>query len=118
MEIWEWEIIIFCHKCLVAFYPNNEDNQENIIITGGPVGEDKYAFSQIHFHWGTDENSKGSEHYINGVSFPMEAHMVHINEKYKNLNESLEKDDGLLVLGLLFKVQKGAKPVDALVVIM
>jgi len=38
------------------------------------IGRDRYHFLQFHFH-------SPSENQINGVSFPLEAHLVHANDK-------------------------------------
>ena len=50
------------------------------MISGGGLEGWKYEFAQLQFHWGDSEN-KGSEHQIDGKSFPMEAHLVHFNRK-------------------------------------
>jgi len=39
--------------------------------SGGGLGT-VYDIVQFHFHWGAD-NSIGSEHLLNGRSFPMEV---------------------------------------------
>ena len=41
-----------------------------------------YYFSHLHFHWGPN-NSVGSEHKVNGKSYPLEMHLVH---KTKNIS--------------------------------
>lgn len=38
---------------------------ERPYLTGGPL-KDSYVFSQIHFHWGSDER-EGSEHTVRGI---------------------------------------------------
>ena len=50
---------------------------ETVLIGGGDLPED-YHLAQFHFHWGAD-NSKGSEHFLNGRQFPMEVHSTHNN---------------------------------------
>lgn len=72
-------------------------------ITGGPLKKGVYEFSQFHFHWGSD-NSKGSEHLINGKGGPMEIHLVFFNQKYSNFMNASTKPDGLSVIGFLYKV--------------
>jgi len=70
----------------------------------GPVGEDEYKLLQFHFHWGSS-NDRGSEHTIDGKSFAMEMHMVHINKKYLgDTATALTKPDGLAVIGIMFVV--------------
>ena len=45
------------------------------VLTGGPL-DSPYQVLQLHFHWGADDN-QGSEHTLDGQSFPMELHIVH-----------------------------------------
>lgn len=40
-------------------------------MLGGPVDE-KHSFLQFHMHWGKDE-TVGSEHLIDGISYPGEV---------------------------------------------
>merc|ERR1711874_938172 len=45
------------------------------ILSGGNLtGE--YQILQLHFHWGADD-TKGSEHTLDGKMFPLELHIVH-----------------------------------------
>ena len=48
----------------------------------------------------------GSEHTINGRSFPMEVHLVHRNMRYSTLAEALAAPakDGILVMGIFYQV--------------
>nr|ANJ59761.1 alpha carbonic anhydrase 6 [Corallium rubrum] len=62
-----------------------------------------FALDQFHFHWGC-ENGKGSEHLINGLSYPAELHLVHHNERYSSLAEAVDKPDGLAVVSVMIKV--------------
>ena len=66
---------------------------------GGPL-KSNYTFHQLHFHWGED-NEKGSEHRINGKSFPMEMHIVHLNNDTDN---PMFTDRGVSVLGFFFQI--------------
>ncbi|KAL5021223.1 hypothetical protein ScPMuIL_000378 [Solemya velum] len=75
----------------------------NSMIFGGPL-KDKYRLEQFHLHWGSD-HSKGSEHTVDGHSFAAELHLVHWNaDRYPTFKEAVDKEDGLAVLGVLFKV--------------
>ena len=58
-----------------------------------------YNVEQLHFHWGNNSN-EGSEHEIDGKSYPLEMHLVHYNSKYKSVSEAVEdnKRDGLAVV--------------------
>ena len=62
-----------------------------------------YQLVQIHWHWGLN-NSVGSDHLLNGISYPLELHMVHYNEKYANMEEALEHPDGMAVNAFLYQV--------------
>lgn len=63
-----------------------------------------YKFKQLHFHWG-DKSSAGSEHCVDGKSFAMETHLVHINTAYASTEDAYKHRDGLLVVAVLFKVE-------------
>ncbi|OQV25818.1 putative Carbonic anhydrase 6 [Hypsibius exemplaris] len=68
----------------------------------------KYIFQQMHFHWGSN-SSVGSEHIINGKTYPLEVHMVH--RRKNDTDEEAQKDDvGLAVLAVLFEVAKTREP--------
>nr|ANJ59760.1 alpha carbonic anhydrase 5 [Corallium rubrum] len=70
------------------------------------AGIGKFDLAQFHFHWGSDD-SRGSEHKIDGKSYAAELHFVHYNSKYPSLGEAVNKSDGLAVLGAL--IEKGAE---------
>lgn len=72
-------------------------------ITNGPL-ENRYFFSQFHFHWGKD-SSRGSEHTIDGKRYPLELHIVHDRETEPD--DDLELDDSptdLVVVSFMFEV--------------
>ncbi|KAF4528484.1 hypothetical protein B566_EDAN013031, partial [Ephemera danica] len=69
-------------------------------LSGGPL-QGGYTFLQMHFHWGAD-NTRGSEHTIDGKSFPLELHVVHYKTEYGTPTNALTKPDGLAVVGYLF----------------
>ncbi|XP_039188620.1 carbonic anhydrase 15-like [Crotalus tigris] len=75
---------------------------EQINITRGGL-RDTYRALQVHFHWG-DLKRNGSEHYIDGIQYPMELHIVHMNIKCKTINEAKQHPNGFAVLSFLFKV--------------
>ena len=77
----------------------------NLLLSRSPdvLGEGQsYQMLQLHFHWGAD-NSRGSEHTINGVEFPMEMHIVH-KKVGLTVEEALGTSDGLAVVGQMFEV--------------
>jgi carbonic anhydrase len=64
-----------------------------------------WTLAQMHMHWGrTGQKNEGSEHYMQGQRYPLEAHFVHYNSLYGNLSASVSKSDGLLVVGVFFDV--------------
>ena len=93
------------HTIKIEFTDGPDDD---IWINGGGLSLTKFEFAQAHFHWGEIDN-KGSEHLIDGQSFPMEMHLVHWNlDVGQTLKEAVEKDTGisLHVLGVHFKIGK------------
>jgi len=63
-----------------------------------------YKLLQFHFHWGST-NDRGSEHTVDGQSYAMEMHLVHVKKDYlDNVNEALASPDGLAVVGIMFVV--------------
>ncbi|XP_074079638.1 carbonic anhydrase 4 [Macrotis lagotis] len=92
----EWRITNNGHTVEVKL--NN-----SIKISGGGLKE-TYKAVGIHLHW-SDSLNKGSEHTIDGNSYPMEMHIVHIKDKYNALSEALEGNDidEIAVLGFLVK---------------
>ena len=49
----------------------DKDTKQHVNITGGPLSY-RYQFEEIYIHYG-NEDSHGSEHYIQGYSFPAEV---------------------------------------------
>jgi len=69
-------------------------------------GTERFEFLQCHWHWGSSD-IQGSEHRLDGEAFPMELHLVHWNTKYDNVEEAVNKKDGLAVIAFLYQVQDG-----------
>ncbi|XP_061462578.1 carbonic anhydrase 14 isoform X2 [Rhineura floridana] len=70
-----------------------------------------FSAVQLHFHWGGKGHSKGSEHKVDGKSFPAELHVVHFNsEKYRNVSVAKHQPDGLAVLGIFLEAGDVANP--------
>jgi len=63
----------------------------------------KYELQQFHFHWGSRPDI-GSEHTVDGIAFPMEIHLVHKKTDYASITASLDYNDGLAVIGIMFQV--------------
>lgn len=95
-------LIIYCRECtynkinfhLINFPPSqvsgilhntgqslvfrvDKDTKQHVNISGGPLAY-RYQFEEIYIHYGT-ENSQGSEHHINGYSFPGEVSAAYHN---------------------------------------
>ncbi|XP_051057778.1 carbonic anhydrase 7 [Phodopus roborovskii] len=72
------------------------------MVTGGPL-EGPYRLKQLHFHWGK-KHDVGSEHTVDGKSFPSELHLVHWNaKKYSTFGEAAAAPDGLAVVGVFLE---------------
>ncbi|XP_004536612.1 putative carbonic anhydrase 3 [Ceratitis capitata] len=65
-------------------------------VEGGPLLDD-YVVEQIHLHW-------WSEHTINSVRYPLEAHIVGRNKRYANVTMASNFKDGLTVIAVLYHV--------------
>jgi len=81
-----------------------DSGQPKPLLFGGnlPKGE-IFEFDGLHWHWGAD-SQRGSEHRLDGVSFPVEMHLVHFNKKYGSLESAANKADGLAVAAFFIKV--------------
>ncbi|XP_053127272.1 carbonic anhydrase 7 [Hemicordylus capensis] len=87
------------HSVMVDF----KDIDDKTVVRGGPL-EDPYRLKQFHFHWGRSPDC-GSEHTINGQSFPSELHLVHWNaRKYASFGDAVTAPDGLAVVGVFLEV--------------
>jgi len=79
------------------------------LLSGGPLNVE-YEFLEMHFHWGdvmgNTSAREGSEHTIDGKSYPAELHMVHRNIHDEEVSEALEHENGLTVLGFKFQIVK------------
>jgi len=75
------------------------------VLRGGPLGGD-YQMLQLHFHWGADD-TKGSEHTLDGERFPLELHIVHTKVGEPDF---LNVPDGLAVTGFFFEVDSTDNP--------
>uniref|UniRef100_A0A8D0G7G9 Carbonic anhydrase n=1 Tax=Sphenodon punctatus TaxID=8508 RepID=A0A8D0G7G9_SPHPU len=86
------------HSVVVEF----EDADCKTVINGGPL-EGPYRLKQFHFHWGISQH-QGSEHTVDGKSFPCELHLVHWNaRKYAAFGEAAAAPDGLAVVGVFLE---------------
>lgn len=75
----------------------------------------EYCFDSLHFHW-SKSSDKGSEHTINGESYPLEVHLVHYScdyymagdalKEYASGEAAIKSDDEnvLAVIGVMFEL--------------
>ncbi|XP_078007321.1 carbonic anhydrase 12 isoform X2 [Phascolarctos cinereus] len=65
----------------------------------------RYTATELHLHWGNQNNPRGSEHTVDGNHFAAELHIVHYNsDKYPDMSTAREKSDGLAVLAVLIEM--------------
>ncbi|KAJ9579380.1 hypothetical protein L9F63_024512, partial [Diploptera punctata] len=76
--------------------------KERPYIGEGPLPENGYVFSQMHFHWGEYDND-GSEHTVDGKRYPMEMHVVHFKSSYKTQESALREKDGIITMVYFFQ---------------
>lgn len=76
-------------------------NSTQAKIQGGPMNS-VYFLDHIHFHWGNSDH-KGSEHFINGKSYPMEMHAVHL-KPHMSFEQAIKLPDGIVVVAYIFEV--------------
>lgn len=76
-------------------------------LSGGPLPADStYRLCEIRFHWGKDD-TRGSEHTVNGTAFAMEVQLVHYNvKKYRSYEEATRNPNGIAVIALFVQVGK------------
>jgi len=74
-----------------------------------PINGQTYKLAQFHFHFGCDD-SVGSEHTINGESYPGEMHLVFLNTKYPDVGTAATEADGLTVIGVFLEKERRGHP--------
>ncbi|XP_036590106.1 carbonic anhydrase 12 [Trichosurus vulpecula] len=74
----------------------------NMYIKGlGP----RYTATELHLHWGNQNNPHGSEHTVDGKHFAAELHIVHYDsDNYPNKSTAMDKPEGLAVLAVLIEM--------------
>ncbi|CAG5101951.1 Oidioi.mRNA.OKI2018_I69.chr1.g73.t1.cds [Oikopleura dioica] len=70
--------------------------------TNGGALPGEYTLAQFHFHWGSSDHG-GSEHTLEGEQFFSEVHLVHFKSEYGTIGDSVDKSDGLAVLGFFIE---------------
>ncbi|CAG7729912.1 unnamed protein product [Allacma fusca] len=79
-------------------------------LSGSLLGG-SYVFSQLHFHWGSDDQ-QGSEHIFDGIRKPMEAHFVHYANRYPGISEALTSNTpgAVTVFAVIFDISDSDNP--------
>ncbi|KAK3893617.1 hypothetical protein Pcinc_002570, partial [Petrolisthes cinctipes] len=77
-------------------------------LVGGDLGH-AYTFLQFHFHWGADD-TRGSEHTVDGKVYPAELHLVHFRTDYETVANAVRFSDGLAVLGIFLEISDEDNP--------
>lgn len=86
-----------------------EQGQIPVNITGGPLAY-KYQFQEMFFHFGVSDAGGGSEHTVNGVSFPAEIQLLGFNAHlYTNLSQATEYPGGVAAVSVMAHL-KGERP--------
>jgi len=102
------EVINNGHTVKLTTHPATAEDIPIMEGGGLPV---RYKFAQVHFHWGSDD-TKGSEHKVNGKPYPMEMHFVHYKASHPNISAALKEGagDSLAALGVFFEVGESPNP--------
>merc|ERR1711936_1368216 len=84
-------------------------------IRDGPFGGNVYSHAyylwKLEFHWGTPGNTKkGSEHTVDGNAYPLEMHMIHIEDEFISVTgrikftKAFKSPLGVAILSVFFRV--------------
>ncbi|CAG5126502.1 unnamed protein product, partial [Candidula unifasciata] len=71
---------------------------KSLLLKGGNLPE-KYKLEQMHFHWGCND-TRGSEHSVDGQFFPLEIHIVHRQNCQPDVEEAAKSPFGLAVVSI------------------
>ncbi|KAG5878041.1 hypothetical protein JTB14_015698 [Gonioctena quinquepunctata] len=87
----------------------DKDTKQHVNISGGPLAY-RYQFEEIYIHYGID-NRGGSEHQIQGYSFPSEIQLYGFNkELYHNMSEAQHKSQGVVAVSLMVQIGDTPNP--------
>ncbi|ROL49343.1 SWI/SNF-related matrix-associated actin-dependent regulator of chromatin subfamily E member 1, partial [Anabarilius grahami] len=80
------------------------DKSHLVNISGGPLSY-SYRLEEIRLHFGS-EDSRGSEHLLNGQAFPGEVQLIHYNQDlYLNYSDAARSPNGIAVVSIFMKMQ-------------
>ncbi|CAH8864323.1 unnamed protein product [Trichobilharzia szidati] len=92
------QIVNSGHSIVIQF-PN-----DTWFVSFDGMFDKKYEAAQMHFHWGKDDE-RGSEHTIDGKTFPLEGHIVLFRRHiYPTFKEAESAVGGLAVLGIMHSI--------------
>ncbi|RMX41541.1 hypothetical protein pdam_00013078 [Pocillopora damicornis] len=78
--------------------------EELTVKLAGGLLQENYFLKQFHFHFGCN-NTVGSEHTIDGNTYPIELHMVFWdNTNYATYKLAAQGEDGLAVVSVLYEL--------------
>ncbi|KTG42018.1 hypothetical protein cypCar_00021048 [Cyprinus carpio] len=81
------------------------DKSHLVNISGGPLSY-SYRLEEIRLHFGT-EDSRGSEHLLNGQAFPGEVQLIHYNQDlYLNYSDAVRSPNGIAVVSIFMKISE------------
>ncbi|XP_037072785.1 carbonic anhydrase 3-like [Pollicipes pollicipes] len=101
LEDGEIEAVNTGREIKLKLRPRNRDEPLVQLISFSKPMVGVYTLAQMHFHWGPEPRSPGSEHAISDKFTDAEAHFVFFNNRYGNFKEAVRHFDGLLVLGVM-----------------
>ncbi|XP_038836226.1 carbonic anhydrase-related protein 10-like [Salvelinus namaycush] len=81
------------------------DKAHLVNISGGPLGY-SHRLEEIRLHFGS-EDGQGSEHLLNGQSFPAEVQLIHYNQElYANYSEAAKSPNGVAIVSIFIKISE------------
>jgi carbonic anhydrase len=80
----------------------------NAFVSGGSL-PGVYVLYGIVFHFGISTSS-GSEHSVDGQSYPLEIQLLHFNNLYSNSSQASMHPQGLAAISVLVQVQGSSSP--------
>ncbi|EDV42480.1 uncharacterized protein Dana_GF18008, isoform A [Drosophila ananassae] len=81
--------------------PKTVEGEQPSVCISTEVGH-IFEAQQLHFHWGS-EQSRGSEHNLDGEFYDGEMHIVHKNATYETNNEAGRHPNGFAVLAIMLR---------------
>ncbi|CAI4224898.1 unnamed protein product [Auanema sp. JU1783] len=80
-------------------------------ITGGGL-QGKYYLAQFHFHWDGRDNL-GSEHTLNHLHYPLEIHLLHVQQGVHPSNADIYPNS-IAVVAVFFEMSDDGTPLEPL----